>query len=57
MKPGDKLHVVWVTTEGGDYDNTALQPYKDAMKEAQVPKMKCVAQHALAQGLHLCLKP
>ena len=36
LKPGDKLHVVWVTTEGGDFDNTALQLYKDAMKAAKV---------------------
>ncbi len=36
LKPGDKLHVVWVMTEGGDFDNTALQLYKDAMKAAKV---------------------
>ena len=36
LKPGDKLHVVWVTTEGGDFDNAALQLYKDAMKAAKV---------------------
>ena len=36
-KPGDKLHVAWVTTEGGDYDNAALQMYRDAMQEAKVP--------------------
>ena len=35
-KPGDKLHVVWVTTTGGDYDDAALQTYKDAMHEAKV---------------------
>ena len=35
-KPGDKLHVVWVTTMGGDYDDAALQMYKDAMHEAKV---------------------
>ena len=28
--------MVWVTTEGGDFDNTALQLYKDAMKAAKV---------------------
>ncbi len=36
LKPGDKLHVVWVTTEGGDFDNASLQLYKDAMKAAKV---------------------
>jgi len=36
LKPGDKLHVVWVTTEGGDFDNAALQSYKDAMEAAKV---------------------
>lgn len=36
LKPGDKLHVVWVTTEGGDFDNADLQSYKDAMKAAKV---------------------
>ena len=36
MKPGDKLHVVWITTEGGDYDNAGLQPYKEAMSAAKV---------------------
>lgn len=36
-KPGDKLHVVWVTTTGGDNDDAALQTYKDAMREAKVP--------------------
>ena len=35
-KPGDKLHVVWVTTTGGDDDDAALQTYKDAMREAKV---------------------
>ena len=35
LKPGDELHVVWVTTEGGDFDNAALQFYKDAMKAAK----------------------
>ena len=41
MKPGDKLHVVWVTTEGGDFDNAALQAYKDAMHSAKVPLPFC----------------
>lgn len=35
-KPNDKVHVVWVTTEGGDYDNTVLKPYEEALHEAKV---------------------
>lgn len=36
-KPGDKLHVVWVTTTGADDSDATLQTYKDAMHEAKVP--------------------
>lgn len=36
MKPEDKLHVVWVATEGGDFDDAALQSYRDAMQAAKV---------------------
>ncbi|KAL3131802.1 hypothetical protein ABBQ38_007518 [Trebouxia sp. C0009 RCD-2024] len=35
-KPGDKLHVVWVTTTGADDSDATLQTYKDAMHEAKV---------------------
>ena len=35
-KPNDKVHVVWVTTEGGDIDNTVLKPYEEALQRAKV---------------------
>lgn len=28
--------MVWVTTEGGDYDNTVLKPYEEALQSAKV---------------------
>ena len=28
--------MVWVTTEGGDYDNTLLKPYEEALHKAKV---------------------
>ena len=45
MKPADKLHVVWVATEGGDFDDAALQSYRDAMQAAKV--RTCSVMHSV----------
>ncbi len=54
LKPGDKLHVVWVTTEGGDFDNAALQLYKDAMVRAGCLVSILVISTASMQSCNVC---